>query len=149
MPVTDVRPLSDQMALSMKAPRFTAALILTFAIVAALLGIVGLYGVIAYTIAQETPAFGVRLALGARPADISALVLRRGLVLAGVGVVIGIAGALASSRFISAQLFGVKALDLPSYAIAASTLTVLALLATWRPARRAASTDVLVALRAE
>jgi predicted permease len=149
MPVTDVRPLSEQMALSLKAPRFTAGLIATFAIVAALLGIVGLYGVISYTIAQETPAFGVRLALGAQPGDISAMVLRRGLVLAGAGVVVGIAGAIASTRFISAQLFGVQPLDLPSYAVATTVLILLSLLATARPARRAASTDVLVALRAE
>jgi ABC-type antimicrobial peptide transport system permease subunit len=77
------------------------------------------------------------------------MVLRRGLVLAGVGVIVGIAGATASTRFISAQLFGVQALDLPSYAIATSVLILLSLLATLRPARRAASTDVLVALRAE
>ena len=149
LPLTDALPLEERMAQSLRAPRFTAALVATFAAVAVVLGVIGLYGVIAHSVAQETRAIGVRLALGATPRDIARLVLRRGARLAGIGLLIGVAGAMVATRWIRSQLFEVTASDPATYAAAAVALLGLALLASWVPARRAARTDAMAVLRME
>jgi putative ABC transport system permease protein len=149
LPVSTPMPLDERMAQSFRAPRFTAGLIATFATVAVLLGIIGLYGVIAYSVAQETKAIGVRLALGATPREVAALVVRRGATLAGVGIVTGIAAAIGATRLIESQLFGVSALDPATYAGASGLLLMLAVAASWIPGRRAANTDAVIALRSD
>ena len=149
LPLTDVLPLEDRMAQSLRAPRFTTVLVATFAAVAVLLGVIGLYGVIAYSVAQDTRSIGVRLALGATPGDIAGHVLRRGVVLSGAGLIAGLAGAALATRWLRSQLFEVTAMDPITYAAAAVALLGLALAASWLPARRAARTDAMMVLRTD
>jgi ABC-type antimicrobial peptide transport system permease subunit len=149
LPVAVVMPLEDRIAQSMRAPKFTAGLIATFAVVAGLLGIVGLYGVIAYSVARETRSIGVRLALGATPATVTRMVVKRGAVLAATGVLFGVGGAVAATKLIASQLFGVSPTDPMTYLAAAMTFLVLAVAVSWIPARRAAGTDAMIALRSD
>ena len=149
LPVGVVLPLSERMAQSMRAPKFTAGLIATFALVAGLLGIIGLYGVIAYSVARETRSIGVRLALGATPAAVGRMIVKRGALLAAAGVLVGVAGSIAATKLIASQLFGVSPTDPPTYVAAAAVFLVLATAASWIPARRAAGTDAMIALRSD
>jgi ABC-type antimicrobial peptide transport system permease subunit len=142
-------PLDERMALSLRAPRFTATLVTAFAIVAVLLGAIGLYGVIAYSVSRETRAFGVRVALGATAADVARHVIVRGVRLAVVGIIVGVAGSLVATRWIESQLFGVTAVDPFTYVLAVTGLFVLTLVASYLPARRAARVDPVIALRTE
>ncbi|HEU4630091.1 MAG TPA: FtsX-like permease family protein, partial [Gemmatimonadaceae bacterium] len=130
-------------------PRFTMTLLAGFAALALVLAAVGLYGVIAYAVAQRTREIGVRIALGARPQRVVAQVIRQAAVLAGIGIVLGLAGAVAATRVLRSLLYGVTPLDAPTFAAAAVLLTVTALLAAYAPARRAARVDPVTALRAE
>ncbi len=120
-----------------------------FAGLAVALAVIGLYGVIAYAVAQRTQELGVRTALGATRADVFRLVVRQGLVLALLGVAIGIPAAVALTRVIASQLYGVTATDPATLAAAAVLFVSIALLACSIPARRATKVDPLVALRAE
>lgn len=149
LPLGTMMPLDERMALSLRAPRFTAGLVTVFAIVAVLLGALGLYAVIAYAVSQETRAFGVRLAVGATPSNVSRLVLLRGARLGAVGIALGLLGALGAARLIASQLFGVAPGDVATYALAAGLLFSLTLFASYIPARRAARVDPLRALRAD
>jgi predicted permease len=149
LPLGTMLPLDERMALSLRAPRFTAGLVSAFALVAVLLGSIGLYGVIAYSVSQDTRVFGVRIALGATAMDVSRHVLARGTRLAVAGVAVGLVGAFVASRWIESQLFGVAALDPFTYALAGALLFGLTLVASYIPARRAARVDPLVALRSE
>ena len=149
LPLSTIMPLDERMALSLRAPRFAAGLVTVFAVVAVLLGAVGLYGVIAYTVSQETRAIGVRVALGATAGNVSRHVLARGARLAAMGIGLGLSGALAATRLVKAQLFNVAAVDPLTYAVAGGVLFVLALAASYIPARRAARVDPLVSLRAD
>jgi ABC-type antimicrobial peptide transport system permease subunit len=117
--------------------------------VALTLAAIGLYGVIAYNVAQRTREFGVRIAIGAQPRDISQLVLRSGSRLIALGIAIGLIGAVISARLIQSFLFGVSQYDPFTYAAVATILFAIALLATWLPARRATQVDPIAALRAE
>jgi ABC-type antimicrobial peptide transport system permease subunit len=119
------------------------------AAMALLLGVVGIYGVIAYLAARRTREIGIRLALGAEQRDVRRLILRHGLMLTGVGIAAGIIVSLATSRMISALLFGVAPSDPVTYAGVSIALSAVALLATWLPARRASQVEPLVALRYE
>ena len=130
-------------------PRFLLTLMLAFAGVAALLAAVGLYGVIAYTVAQRTREIGIRLAIGARASRVVAGVVREGTALALLGIGVGLAGALALGRLLETLLFGVSATDPATLAAVAAGLALLALLATWIPARRASRVDPVIALREE
>ena len=114
-----------------------------------LLASAGLYGVLAFVVSTRSREIGVRMALGARPSDVLQMVVRDGLRMAGIGVVIGLAGAAAATRVASAYLLGARAFDIPTFAAVAVILFVVAGLASYLPARRAASTDPLNALRAE
>jgi putative ABC transport system permease protein len=147
LPLGTMLPLDERMSLSLRAPRFTAGLVSVFALAAALLGAIGLYGVIAYSVAQQTRVFGIRLALGATRADISRHVLAGGLRLAGIGIVVGLVGAVAATRWVQSQLYAVSRLDPSAFALAALVLVGLALLAAWVPARRASVVDPIVTLR--
>jgi ABC-type antimicrobial peptide transport system permease subunit len=120
-----------------------------FAFVALFLAAVGLYGVVAYTVSLRTSEIGLRMAIGAEPADVLRMVVGGGMKLATIGVVIGIAGALALASLIASMLYGVTAFDPASYVVTATVLLVVAALACWIPARRAMRVDPLVALRQE
>jgi putative ABC transport system permease protein len=129
--------------------RFPALLISIFAIVALLLASLGIYGVVSYSVSQQTHYIGVRMALGASPADILRMVLKQGLVLALLGVVIGVVAALGLMRLLRTLLFEVSTNDVTTFVVVAGGLFVIALLACYLPARRATKVDPLVALRYE
>ncbi|MCP4663064.1 MAG: FtsX-like permease family protein, partial [bacterium] len=128
---------------------FTLVLLGITAAVALLLGAVGIYGVTSYTVSQRTREIGVRMVFGARRHDVSRLVLWQGFFLAGVGVVLGLVAAMVLTRVLSALLFGVSPLDPVTYGGVAVLLPAIALVASYIPARRAASVDPMEALRWE
>jgi ABC-type antimicrobial peptide transport system permease subunit len=134
---------------SMAQTSFALTMLAIAAAVALLLGIVGLYGVIADIAAQRTREIGIRMALGAESVDVSRLFLGHGLKLTALGVVLGVGGALVLTRLMSNLLFGVSATDPLTYAAVAGGLGAVALLATWLPARRASRIDPMVALRTD
>lgn len=129
--------------------RFPATLIGVFAGLALLLSAIGIYGVVSYSVSQQTHYIGVRMALGARSADILKLVLRQGLIISLIGIAIGSVGAFALMRLLQSFLFEIRANDISTYGIVAVALFIIALLACYVPARRATRVDPLVALRYE
>jgi putative ABC transport system permease protein len=141
--------MDEMVADSIARPRFRTLLIGTFAGLALLLAMAGVYGVMSYTIAQRTPEFGLRVALGAGAGDIVGLVLMRAARLAGIGLTIGLALSLAVSRFVSTMLFGVKPTDATTYAAVLLAVIPVILLAAAVPAWRAARIDPLTALAEE
>jgi len=149
LPVARVRTLEELVERSMARTSFTLVMLGIAAAVAILLGAVGIYGVISYAVSQRTREIGVRMALGARQGDVSKLVLRQGALLAVLGVAVGLGAAYGLTRLMSALLFGVDPVDPMTYALAAVGLAGIALMASYFPARRAASVDPMVALRWE
>lgn len=145
--ITDVRTLQDVLSHSMARQRFSMTLIGVFAASALLLAIVGLYGVIALIVGQRNREIGVRLALGARPADVVRMVVLEGSRLGLAGVAMGILGAYAATRVLSTQLYDVSATDTATFVGAAIIVLVVALLAALGPARRASRVDPTVTLR--
>jgi ABC-type antimicrobial peptide transport system permease subunit len=119
----------------------------SFALIALLLALIGIYGIIAYSVAQRTQEMGIRRALGAQPSDILGLVVGQGLRLALVGVAIGIAGAFALTRLMSTLLFHVSATDPATFVAVALVFLLVALAASYIPARRATRIDPMAALR--
>jgi putative ABC transport system permease protein len=117
--------------------------------VALVLAAVGIHGVLSYAVSQRRREIGIRMALGARSADLMTLVMRQGITLAAIGLACGLAGALALTRFLGTQLFGVTPTDPGTFASVAIVLFLVALAATAAPARRAASVDPIVSLRSE
>ena len=148
-PMLNVRTLDEVIAALVAQRRFVLLLLGGFAGVALLLAANGLYGVIAYAVAQRTREIGIRMALGATRRDVLSLVLRQGIKLAGIGVVVGIAAALGLTRGLAKLLYEVRAIDLPTFTGVSLVLLLVALLASWLPARRAARVDPMVALRHE
>ena len=134
---------------SMARTSFTLVMLGIAAAVALLLGAIGIYAVISYAVSQRTREIGVRMALGAERADVSSMVVRQGMVLAGLGVGVGLVAALGLTRLMSSLLFGVTAVDPPTYGVVSVALAAVAVLASWLPARRAASVDPAVTLRQE
>ena len=120
-----------------------------FAAIAVVLAAVGVYGVISYAVSQRTQEIGVRVALGAQRGDVLRLIVGHGALLGGIGIVVGLAGALAVTRFLRTLLFGISPFDVPSFVGVSVTLTAIALLASYLPARRAAKVDPIEALRYE
>jgi putative ABC transport system permease protein len=120
-----------------------------FSCTALLLAAIGIYGMMSYMTSERTKEIGVRIAVGALPADVIRMVMRQGVVLAAASMAVGLAGAVALTRLMTSMLFGVGALDPVTYAAAALALFGVAAFASWIPARRAASIDPLVALRDE
>jgi putative ABC transport system permease protein len=148
-PVDDIRTMEQLISTSVAQPRFTMLLLTIFATVALILGAVGIYGVIAYTVSQRTQEIGVRMALGASKEDVLRLVVRQGATLALIGVTIGLAAALATTRVLKNMLYGVSTTDAATFVIVPLVLMAVALLASYIPARRAARVDPMSALRAE
>ncbi|HEX9760577.1 MAG TPA: FtsX-like permease family protein, partial [Candidatus Acidoferrales bacterium] len=148
-PVFAVATLDQQVAEMIAQPRFSMILLGSFAGLAMLLAAVGIYGVMAYAVANRTHEIGIRMALGASPGAVLRLVLQQGLLLALAGVALGTAGALALTRLMSSLLFEVRATDPWTYAGVAVLLVGVALLACYIPARRAMRVDPIQALRYE
>jgi len=147
--VFNVHTMDEMMSNSANQPRFNAFLFSLFAAVALLLTAIGLYGVMAYSVAQKTHEMGIRMALGADPSDLLRMVLQRAVVLVGAGLGVGIAIGLGVTRFLASMLFAVHPLDWPTYAAVAAVLMGVGLLAGYVPARRASRVDPMVALRYE
>jgi predicted permease len=145
----DVATMEQIVSNSITRPRMYAVLVGVFAGVAFALAVIGLYGVLAYSVAQRTREIGVRVALGAETRDVMGLVLGRSLALTLAGIAIGIAGAAGLTRYLASLLFGLQPLDPATFATVALAFAAVAMLASYLPARRAASVDPLVALRAE
>jgi putative ABC transport system permease protein len=148
-PVNQVRRLNDWLDESTAEPRFTTTLSGAFAVVALLLAAVGVYGVLSYSVSQRTQEIGVRMAIGAERSQIMRLVLRSGMAWALAGIAIGLAGAFALGRGLSALLFEVTARDPITYAAAGAMLALVALLACYIPAARATRVDPMIALRTD
>ncbi len=147
--IAQVRTMDDIVAAAATQPRFNMILFGGFALLALGLGAVGIYGVIAYTVAQRTHEIGVRMALGAQSRDVLKLVVAEGMALAASGVGIGLLASFALTRLMKTLLFGVSATDPMTFGSIALLLTGVALLACYIPARRAAKVDPMVALRCE
>src|SRR2546428_4552771 len=143
------RTLDQVFSSSLDQRRFSLVIFAVFGAVALLLAAMGIYGVTSYAVAQRTQEIGIRMALGAQMSDVVKLVLRNGMILALIGVAIGLLGAFALTRLMASLLFGVTPTDATAFAAVAASLTVIALLACYIPARRATKVDPLVALRYE
>jgi len=149
VPLMRIRTMDEIISASLVRMAFTMTLLIIAAVVALMLGLVGLYGVISYIVSQRTPEIGVRLALGAQPGDVRLMVLRQGLGVALVGVVVGLGVAAVATRVMGSLLFEVSTHDPVTFGAAALTLTAVSGIATYLPARRAAAIDPLDAIPAE
>lgn len=149
LPVARVQTLDDLHRRSMAETSFALVILGIAAAVTLLLGLVGIYGVIAYIVAQRRREVGIRMAIGASGGDVQRLFVRRGLILTGLGLGVGVVVALGVMRLIASLLFGVTPFDPLTYAAVVLTLGAVALLATWLPARQASLVDPAIALRAE
>jgi len=149
LPLSNVRTLDDWVAASAAQPRLNAVLIGAFAAAALLLAAIGIYGVIAYSVAQRTREIGLRMALGAQRSEVVGLVVREGMSVSAAGVGVGVAAALALSRVLASLVYGVDVRDPATFVAVAATLILVALAASAVPARRAAHVDPIVALREE
>ena len=149
LPIADAHTLESYYSKSMARTSFTLTMLGVAGAMALLLGVVGLYGAIAYSVSTRTHEIGIRMALGAESEDVLKMVVRAGFKLAGFGVGIGIVAALLSTRYLASQLYGIKPTDPPTFATVALLLIGVALLATYIPARRATKVDPMVALRYE
>ena len=149
LPVYAVRTMDEYLAVSVSDRRTPALLLGGFAAVALLLAAMGLYGVLAYSVTRRTREIGIRVALGARPRDVLKLVVAQGMLLTVAGLFVGLAGALALTRFLSGLLYGVGAADPLTFSGVSALLLGVTLLASYLPARRAAKVDPMVALHYE
>ena len=149
VPIYNVSTMQQRISSQLEQSHFDTYLLTIFAATALLLSAVGIYGVLSYTVAQRTREIGIRMALGATQSNISADVISHGLLLTCVGLVIGLAGGLASARLIQSLLYGVHPTDLATFFVVSVMLAAVALLASYLPARRASRVNPLVALRYE
>jgi putative ABC transport system permease protein len=147
--VTRIRTMTQVLSSTVAGPEFNTWLLGTFAGVALLLAAIGIYGVLAYSVAQQIHEIGIRMALGAEKRDVLTLVVGRGFKLTLMGVAIGIAGSFAVTRFLSSLLYGVKPTDPFTFFAGTLVLAGVSLLATYIPTRRATKVDPMVALRYE
>ena len=149
LPIYNVRTMDDRVQESLARRRFSMVMLGLFAALALALATIGIYGVMAYMVNQGTREIGIRLALGATQKNILNLIVRQGMILALTGVAIGLAGAFALTRLMRSLLFGVRSTDPLTFVAIAALLTLIALLASYIPARRAARIDPMVSLRCE
>jgi putative ABC transport system permease protein len=149
LPLSRVRTLDEYLSNSVAQPRFTTLLLMSFAIVAMLLALVGVYGVMSYAVSQRTREIGVRIALGADRGDVVWMVVGHGMALAGIGIAAGLAGAAAGTRLMVDLLFGVTATDPVTFAMAALALGAASFIAAYIPAWRASRVAPAAALRTE
>ncbi len=149
LPVSDIRTMTEVVSRSTSRQRFNAWLMTVFGLSALALAAIGIYGLIAYSVEQRTQEIGIRLALGAGTGQVRKMVVSQGMRLALAGVVLGLAAAFALARFISSFLFGVQQWDPAVFILTPVVLALVALLATWIPARRASMVDPIDALRYE
>jgi putative ABC transport system permease protein len=145
-PVTNIQTMEERLQSASASPRFTMLLIGAFSATAFILAAIGIYGVIAYSVAQRTQEFAIRIALGAERADILRLVIGHGLALTLAGIAIGLAGSIALTRMISAMLYQTSATDLATFATSAAIFLAVAFIASYLPARRATRIDPTDAL---
>jgi putative ABC transport system permease protein len=148
-PIAAIRPMTEWVAMSAAGARYRTTLLGLFALLAMILAATGIYGVMSYSVAQRTQEIGVRMALGARPLDVLKLVVRQGMMLALIGAIVGLAGALALTRVMSSLLFGVTERDPITFVAVAALLIVVAFISCFVPAHRATRVDPLIALRCE
>ena len=147
--VFSVKTMEEYISASVAAPRFNTTLLSIFAAVALVLTIIGLYGVMSYSVAQRTNEIGIRMALGAQTRDVLRLIVKQGVTLVLIGLALGLVGALALTRLLATLLFGVTTKDPMTFISIAALLSVVALLACYIPAWRATRVDPLEALRCE
>ena len=148
-PLFNIQSVTAIVDASVAQPRLNSFLLGVFAAIALLLASLGIYGVVSYSVAQRTQEIGVRMALGARSADVFGLILREGAALALVGAIVGIAGASMATKLIQSWLYGIDRGDLTTFVLTSAGLIVVSLAASYVPARRAASVDPLLAMRGE
>jgi ABC-type antimicrobial peptide transport system permease subunit len=149
VPTPGVTSLAEETSFALFPQRVAAIVTGVLGAGGLLLACAGLYGVMAFAVSLRTREIGVRMALGARPADVLRMVIVDGLRLTGIGVVLGLAGAVAATRVTAAYLLGADAIDLPAFIAVTMMLIAVACVASYLPARRAASTDPLNTLRAD
>ncbi len=149
LPVYNVSTLNELISGSVAQRRFQMTLIGVFSLLAVLLAVVGIYGVVSYSVSQRTNEIGIRMALGARAEDALRTVLLQGARLAGIGIALGLVGSLALNRLLENFVFGITTVDPITYVVTPAVLGLVAIAATYLPARRAGRVDPMVALRAE
>jgi putative ABC transport system permease protein len=147
--LSKLRPMTLYMDRAKSPARFTALLAAIFGALALVLAAIGIYGVVHYSVSRRTHEMGVRMALGASASDVIRLVLREGLLLTAIGMLLGLAGALAVSRSLSGLVYGISTVDPLTYAAALTVVPVAAILGCWRPARMAARANPLDTIRTE
>ncbi len=147
LPVANVRSMNDVVAAALATPRLTGFLLGAFAAIALALAAVGIYGVLAYLVSQRTQEIGIRLAIGADRSQVLGMVLRQGLSLAAVGIVVGLIGAFALTRLMQSLLYEVRPNDPITFVAVAAALLLIALMASFLPARRATRVSPMIALR--
>ena len=149
IPLTNVRVFEEYISRSLARPRFNTLLLSIFAGTALLLTAIGIYGVLAYSVAQRTSEIGIRIALGAGKSSIFRLIVGQAMTLVGISLVLGLAGAFAATRLLNSLLFGVGASDPGTFVGIVLLVSAVAFIAAWLPARRATRVDPIIALRAE
>jgi putative ABC transport system permease protein len=144
-----IAPMTDLEASAVARERFYAVMVGVFACVAAMLAAIGIYSVLAHAVVTRTQEIGVRMALGAKRAQVLSLILRRGMTLTAVGIAVGLIGAAGASRYLQSMLFGVQPTDVTTFTAVAAAFATVAMAACYLPARRATAVDPVVALRQE
>ncbi|MGH9882760.1 MAG: FtsX-like permease family protein, partial [Pyrinomonadaceae bacterium] len=148
-PIYNIRSMHDIRAESIAPERLNLTLLSIFAGIALVLALVGIYGVMSYSVTQRTHEIGIRMAIGAQPGDIFRMILGQGMTLALIGVGLGLVGAFVLTRLMTTMLFGVEPTDPATFALIAALLTTVALLACYLPGRRATKVNPVVSLRYE
>jgi putative ABC transport system permease protein len=148
-PVWRIRPVALSIENQLGSRKFNMRLLVSFAVLAVVLAVIGVYGVMSYGVARRTQEMGVRMALGARHAQVVGLVLRQGTRTIAIAIVIGLAAAFVAARVLRAQLYGVEPTDPLTFAVVPVVLAIVAVAACYLPARRASRVNPVVALRAD
>jgi putative ABC transport system permease protein len=148
-PVYDVKTLAQRVDEAVAVSRSLMVLFASFALLALILGAVGIYGIVSYSVTQRTHEIGIRMALGARAANVLSLIMKNGLTLVLTGIVIGIGSAIGLTRFLATLLFGVEPTDGVTFVVVSMVFFVIAMMAALVPAMRATRVDPVIALRSE